>query len=139
MADSAAPVVVFYDGQCGLCHGFVRFLLARDASGDNFAFAPLQGRYFATAIPESERAGVPDSVVVKATGGKLLAKSAAVLFLLRRLGRGYRLLARVLEMVPGSLLDLCYDVVASLRRKLFARPADVCPTMAPNWRRRFYL
>jgi predicted DCC family thiol-disulfide oxidoreductase YuxK len=133
------PVVVFYDGQCGLCHGFVRFLLARDPSGGNFAFAPLQGRYFATAIPESERARVPDSVVVKTTGGKLLVKSAAVLYLLGRLGGGHRWLARALEMLPASFLDRCYDIIAGLRRKFFAKPADVCPVIPPHWRQRFYL
>lgn len=139
MADSPSPVVVFYDGQCGLCHGFVRFLLARDPSGANFAFAPLQGRYFATVVSENERATVPDSLVVQTTDGKLLVKSAAVLFLLRRLSRGYSLLARALEMVPRGLLDRCYDVIAGMRRKLFPKPGDVCPTIPPNWRRRFYL
>jgi predicted DCC family thiol-disulfide oxidoreductase YuxK len=42
-------------------------------------------------------------------------------------------------MVPRGLLDRCYDVIAGMRRKLFPKPGDVCPTIPPNWRRRFYL
>ena len=41
-----APVVehpiVFYDGDCGLCDRFVRWMLRRDR-GHHYRFAPLQG------------------------------------------------------------------------------------------------
>src|SRR5579885_2416758 len=36
-----APELIFYDGHCGLCHGFVKFALARDREGARFRFAPL--------------------------------------------------------------------------------------------------
>ena len=130
---------VFYDGHCGLCHGFVRFLLARDPAGTKFNFAPLQGKYFAAAVPENQRMNLPDSVVVKSADGQLLLRSAAVLYLLRRLGRGYRLLAAAIGVLPRGLLDCCYDGVAALRRKLFLKPPDVCPVMPAHLRARFLL
>jgi predicted DCC family thiol-disulfide oxidoreductase YuxK len=139
MSATQSQIMVFYDGQCGLCHGFVRFLLARDRGGTHFAFAPLQGDFFAAAIPEVQRAGLPDSVVVKAADGRLLVRSAAVIYALSRLGGGYRFMAAAVEVLPPRLLDLCYDSVAKLRRKLFAKPPDVCPAIPPEWRSRFYL
>jgi predicted DCC family thiol-disulfide oxidoreductase YuxK len=114
-------------------------LLARDPDGTHFAFAPLQGYFFATAIPEAQRAGLPDSVVVKDADGRLLVRSAAMIYLLRRLGRGYRFMAAAMEVLPSGLLDRCYDSVAKLRRKLFAKPPDVCPAIPTHWRARFYL
>ncbi|MEZ6020031.1 MAG: DCC1-like thiol-disulfide oxidoreductase family protein [Planctomycetota bacterium] len=38
-----SPDLVLYDGECGLCHGAVRFLLAEDTTA-RFRLAPLQGR-----------------------------------------------------------------------------------------------
>ena len=34
---------IFFDGHCGLCHRFVRFVLAEDQSAKPLSFAPLQG------------------------------------------------------------------------------------------------
>jgi predicted DCC family thiol-disulfide oxidoreductase YuxK len=50
MSMPASVITVFYDGHCGLCHGFIRFLLARDPGGEKFDFAPLQGSFFATVV-----------------------------------------------------------------------------------------
>jgi predicted DCC family thiol-disulfide oxidoreductase YuxK len=135
-----APVItIFYDGHCALCHGFVRFLLARDRAGTKFIFAPLQGEYYAAAVPENQRVNLPDSVVVKSADGQLLVRSAAVLYVLKRLGRVYRLLAAAIGVLPRGLLDRGYDGVAALRRKLFPKPPDVCPVMPAHLRARFYL
>ena len=139
MSTPASVITVFYDGHCGLCHGFIRFLLARDPGGEKFDFAPLQGGFFATLVSASQRAGLPDSIVVKSDGAKMLVKSAAVLYLLRRLGGIYRLLARVAGVLPGGLLDFCYDGIARVRRKLFPEPPGICPVIPPYLRARFHL
>ena len=130
------PEIVFYDGGCGLCHGAVRFVLAVDREG-HFRFAPLQGATFRQQIPEAERAGLPDSIVVKAAQGPLLSRSAAILYILRRLGGGWRGLAAVAGLVPRRLRDIVYDFVARIRLRLFARPDDYCPLVPRELRARF--
>jgi hypothetical protein len=55
---------IFFDGHCGLCHGFVRFVLQEDQSGEPFSFAPLQGQSVQSRIPDATRAHLPDRVVV---------------------------------------------------------------------------
>jgi len=132
------PITVFYDGHCGLCHGLVRFLIAQDPTGDKFDFAPLQGVYCAAAITQSQRQSLPDSIVVRTHEGGLLVKSAAVLYVLKRIGGAWRAIGNVLGILPTSLADLGYDGVARLRRRLFSTPADTCPLVPANLQKRFH-
>ena len=92
--------MVFYDGACGLCHRTVRFAIARDRDGRHFRFAALGGEAFRRLVPEALRAGLPDSIVVLTPGGALLARSAAVIHILERIGGPWRLTGRVLALVP---------------------------------------
>ena len=132
----AARETIFYDGRCGLCHGFVRFTLKRDRTA-HFLFAPLQGKHFSQSVAEERRAGLPDSVVLLTDDGRLLVKSAAVRHVLAGLGGMWRVLAAIGAIIPASLLDFFYDRVARIRKKLFATPADVCPMVPPELRSRF--
>lgn len=134
-----AAEVVFYDGHCGLCHRFVRFVLAEDRGGMAFRFAPLDGAALRRAVPEAERAALPDSVVVLGADGTLLVRSAAALHVARRLGGWWRVLAAPAALIPRSVRDLVYDGVAAVRHRLFRRPADACPLLPPSLRSRFDL
>jgi predicted DCC family thiol-disulfide oxidoreductase YuxK len=128
---------LFYDGHCGLCHGTVRFLARRDPDGSRFRFAPLQGEEIRRRIPENERGSLPDSIVLLDTAGRLLLRSDAVLHALTRVGGGWAVLAGVLRIVPRGLRDPIYDLVAKVRKRLFRRPDDVCPTLPAELRGRF--
>jgi len=133
-----SPITVFYDGHCGLCHGLVRFLIARDPSGSKFDYAPLQGEYCATAIPQAQRQRLPDSVVVRTHDRLLLVKSAAVLYALMRIGGPWYAVGIALKMLPPSLLDFGYDGIARMRRRLFGTPANTCPVVPANLQDRFH-
>ena len=139
MSTETATETIFYDGHCGLCHRLVRFVLAADRHGRAFRFAPLDGETFRAKVPESARVNLPDSVVVPTADGSLLVRSAAVLYILHRLGGGWRALGAVLRLVPRPLRDGLYDWIAGIRYRLFARPAGVCPVMPAELRRRFDL
>ena len=128
---------IFYDGHCGLCHRFVRFVLAEDRIGANIAFSPLQGERFANSVPPSQRAGLPDSVVVQTSDGRFHLRSAAVLEIAQRLGGVWRLIGVIAACIPRRFLDGCYDLVARLRRKLFAAPAAACPLLPADLQERF--
>ena len=130
------PEIVFYDGTCGLCHGFVRRVLAADPEG-RFRFAPLDSDAFREAVPERERRALPDSVVVRTTDGRLLVRSDAALHVLERLDGGRRALARALRIVPRPVRDLVYRGVARLRRRLVRAPQGACPVVPPALRERF--
>ncbi len=55
---------IFFDGHCGLCHGFVRFVLREDQSDQPFSFAPLQGELVRSRITDAARAQLPDRTSV---------------------------------------------------------------------------
>ncbi|GIW72116.1 MAG: hypothetical protein KatS3mg102_1658 [Planctomycetota bacterium] len=130
--------LVLFDGECVLCNGFVQFVLPRDPRGQ-FAFAPLGGE---TARRLLERCGRDperlDTVVVVpefARGGRrALVRSAAVLFVLERLGGPWRLV-RLGRWLPAPLLDRAYDLLARWRYRLFGRRQ--CALPRPEYRERF--
>ena len=130
------PEVLFYDGGCGLCHRAVRFVMAADRA-ERFRFAPLQGATFRQRVPEGARAGLPDSIVLLTSEGRVLTRSAATLHVLRRLGGPWRALAGLGGLVPRPPRDALYDFVAGIRHRLFARPADSCPLVPKELRSRF--
>jgi predicted DCC family thiol-disulfide oxidoreductase YuxK len=134
---AAEKTTVFYDGHCGLCHGFVRFILAEDRRKRSISFSPLQGEFFASSVLPNRRAGLPDSVVVQTADGRLLVRSAAVVEILQQLGGVWRLIGALASMLPAKFLDRCYDQVARVRQKLFASPAAACPLLPPDLQERF--
>lgn len=136
-AGSSAKETLFYDGGCGLCHHFVRFLLAEDREGAAFRFAPLESAAFRAAVLEPERTGLPDSLVLRTADGALLTRSAAVRHVGQRLGGVWRLLAVLAGVVPAGIRDAGYDLVARVRKRLFAPPPAACPIVTPELRARF--
>lgn len=106
---------LFYDGDCGLCQGAVRFVARHDGS-EGIRFAPLGGVTFQRLMPEPLQPGLPDSLLVLTAEGALLTRSGAVLHLLRRMGPVGRFGAVLLAWVPGPLRDWAYEQVARRRR-----------------------
>lgn len=132
--------MIYYDGVCGLCARIVQFVLARDATG-TFRFATLQGPLGARALaangerPLADGAD-PSSVMVEAADGRWLRKSRAVAFILRELGGGWRVAGTLLQVIPAPIANLGYDLVASVRYRLFGK-LDRCALPRPEWRPRF--
>jgi predicted DCC family thiol-disulfide oxidoreductase YuxK len=129
--------ILFYDGTCALCHRAVLFVLRHDRQGKLFRFAPLGGETFVAETPPEQRAGLPDSVVVKTLDGLLLVRSNAFLHICERIGGGWKLLANVLRVIPRPIRDVVYDFVARVRYRIFGRTKDWCPVMPPELRARF--
>lgn len=130
-----SPVLLF-DGVCNLCHGFVRWVVARDRRNE-FQFASLQSRAARRVL---ESAGVapgslPDSVVLVLPGQPLRVKSDAVLEVTRLLGFPWSL-TRCGRVLPRGVRDGLYDWVAAHRYRWFGRQAT-CPVPTPDLRRRF--
>src|SRR5258706_1154607 len=132
-----APVRLFYDGECGLCHGAVRFLLAEDRDGQGFRFAPLASESFPRAAPAELRATLPDSLVLALQDGTLLLRSDAVLESAERLGGLWRIGARALRSLPRAWLDRVYDAIARHRKRFVRRPPAACPVVSPELRAPF--
>ena len=115
--------IVFFDGVCNLCNGYVDFMLRRDRRL-RLRFASLQGRLARARLGDLlPVAGDFPSIILLDEHG-VHRKSAAIIRMLVRLGGPWRFL-RVLSVVPPRLLDGLYDFVAARRFTWFGRRA-VC-------------
>jgi predicted DCC family thiol-disulfide oxidoreductase YuxK len=134
---TAGTDLLFYDGSCGLCHRWVRFAMEHDLDGSRFRFAPIGGSTWREAIQPSVRNTLPDSLVLRTSDRRTLVRSDAILHIGERLASPWRTLSRVAGLLPRWLLDLGYDGVARVRRRLFAPPAQSCPVVPVELRVRF--
>jgi len=129
--------VVFYDGDCALCQGFVRFLLACDRDGHRFLFSPLQGHLITQIVPQEVREKLPDTLVLRTTDGQVRIRSEAVLGALDRLGGFWRVTGMLGRIVPRRIRDAVYAWVARTRRELFGGTHYHCPLVPAHLRDRF--
>jgi predicted DCC family thiol-disulfide oxidoreductase YuxK len=131
--------IVLYDGVCGLCNGVTRFILRRDAAR-RFRFASLQSDFARSALARYGRDPRDvDTIYVivdhEGPAERLLAKSSAILYVLRRIGGPWRL-ADLLRVLPPRVLDRGYDRFIRHRYRIFGR-LDACPLPRPEDAARF--
>lgn len=133
----ARHAIVFYDGDCGVCHRLVLFLVRRDRDGSRFRFAPLQGETFASVVPVEVRRALADSVVLRMPDGSIHQRWQASHRTLRLLGGFWSAIAALLRLVPVSLGDRIYDALAARRSRWFVKPSNSCPILPEPLRDRF--
>jgi predicted DCC family thiol-disulfide oxidoreductase YuxK len=126
--------VIFFDGYCGLCNGFVDFVMKIDKAGV-FKFSPLQSD-FAKANLKLEDIQQLKSVVVL-IDGKTFRKAQAVMKVFAELQGGWKALS-TLGLLPSGILNLGYDLVAENRYRLFGK-RETCRLPTPEERTRFIL
>lgn len=121
--------IIFYDGVCGLCNHFVKFVLS-NSKDSNFLFASLQSDF---AKSELAKYGINsldlDSVYVLTAyadpEGSALSRSDAVIFIFKQLKEPLPIIATVTSIIPKPLRDWSYSVVAKFRYKIFGKH-DTC-------------
>lgn len=118
MDQKNTQIVIYFDGVCNLCNFFVDFVIQRDPEG-LFLFAPLQG---VTAQKQlGEHSQQLKSVLVKTEDNLILKESDAVLFVLKRLSRGWALFSCLAKILPGFFRDWIYKKIAENRYSLFGK------------------
>ena len=130
--------LLLYDGVCALCNGVVQFLMTRDRL-DRFRYAPLQSDLGREVLARFGIYAFPDGVMLLTyaltPAERLYQRSDAVAVALELLGRSWRLVGRVLKLLPRALRDWGYGVVARFRYRVFGR-YDTCPIPAQEQRSR---
>ncbi len=135
-----ANPILLYDGVCGLCNRLIQFILRRDRD-EVFRFASLQSA-LATVILSRHAVNAADLDTVyivlncNEPDESLLARSDAVIFVLQHLGLVWRACAFVFQLLPQSVRDWKYRIVARRRYRIFGR-YDTCPLPSTETRARF--
>jgi predicted DCC family thiol-disulfide oxidoreductase YuxK len=135
-----ASTVVFYDGVCGLCDRFIRFLIRHDPNR-RILFAPLQGTLARTVlVPRGLNPLDLDTMYAvadwKGPSEHVLARSRALLHAVRQLGGIWPWLARVGLLVPQPIADALYRTIGRFRYRVFGQ-RETCPIPPVEWRDRF--
>jgi predicted DCC family thiol-disulfide oxidoreductase YuxK/drug/metabolite transporter (DMT)-like permease len=111
--------ILFFDGLCVLCNAWADRLLREDKEKSVLFLATLQGETSRGLLPTDLREDPRSLVLIE--GGRYHTRSDAVLRTLHLLGGGWRLLSRVLSLVPGIVRDAVYDAVARKRYRWFGK------------------
>ena len=128
--------VVFFDGQCNLCNGFVDFVVRHDREA-RFAFAPLQG-VLASHLTV-QRDPVDDdrlSTILLFDGRRVYRRSEAVLRVFLILPGWPRAFGRIGFLFPRRVRNMAYAIVARHRYAWFGKRNN-CRLPTPQERDRF--
>ena len=137
---SRSNPVILYDGVCGLCNRLVQFVLKHD-SRDRFRFAYLQGDFAARVLQgHGADPGVLDTMYVvldyPQAEEHLASRSDAAIIALRELGGIWGALGQLLRLLPKSLRNWGYNLVARHRYRVFGK-YESCPLPVEKHRGKF--
>lgn len=121
--------IVFFDGICHLCNGFVDFSIQNETTQNQLAFAPLQGETAAKLLSTEDRANL--NTVVFYDEGEVYRESTAVLRIFQNLKSPWRALGTLGFAVPKMIRDWIYRAVARNRYRWFGE-RDTCRLPLPH-------
>ncbi|ARJ43662.1 thiol-disulfide oxidoreductase [Pantoea alhagi] len=137
MSDRAAPPlispdeqVVLYDGTCRLCNGWVNFLLRYDKY-HTVRLAAVQSEQGKALLRWAGLSTENISTIVLIRQGKVYLRAEAIFRVMAGLPWPWRILA-LLRLLPATLSNRCYDVIASNRYRLFGRYDNVQSLIADH-------
>ena len=119
--------IIYYDGECGLCHMAVKFILRVD-SKNKFYFSPLSN--FDNKLKNI------DSIILK-SGDKVFYESQAIIMVFENIDNNWNYLAKVLKIFPINILDIAYRWVSRNRTKISLKEVSSCPIVPSYYRKRF--
>ena len=121
--------VIYYDGECGLCHLAVRFILKVD-SKSKFYFSPLSNL-------DNNLKNI-DSIIFK-KGNKVFYEGQAIIMIFENIDNNWNYLAKVLKLIPIYLLDTAYRWVSRNRAKVSVKKVSSRPIVPGSYQKRFIL
>lgn len=119
--------IIFFDGICVLCDGFVSYLFNIDKKR-LFKFAPLQSNTAARLLSKQD---LGLNTIVYYENGQTYTQSTAVLRILKQVNFFWRVLAGLLAVFPKNFSDHVYDLVARNRYSWFGKN-EVCRLPTPE-------
>lgn len=134
MSKTNTHPVIYFDGQCNLCNGFVTYVIKRDPQG-LFHFATLQSASDEVLEQASPKGEASFETMLLRMNGKVYRYSDAVLKTFARLKSPVRILS-VMLIVPKFLRDRIYRWIARRRYWIFGK-TEQCMIPTPEIMTRF--
>ena len=128
-------IIVFYDGQCGLCHRLVGFILKHAKNPFEFAFAPVYGKLFMSKV----KPPYPENTVVVVFNKKTFTYLEAVGFILKHFrSKSLQLIGALFFKTPKKLGRKIYLTVTLWREYMFKKPKGICPLVDKKFKKLFH-
>lgn len=126
--------IILFDGVCNFCDASVQWLIKRDGQ-KLFHFASLQSEVGEQLLKKHELNSADIDSIVYIRDTKAYIKSTAILYILKDLGRFWKVLT-VLLIIPKGIRDFLYDQFAKRRYVLFGKK-DACMIPDEEFKNRF--
>ena len=123
--------IIFFDGKCGLCHRFVRFVIQKDIN-QIFHFASLHSKTAKDLLPDTLQS--IDSVILL-QDGVFYQQSAACFLVLKELKTIWNFVL-VFKFLPLKITDFFYNRVARFRFVFFRKQKN-CQLLQQKFQDRF--
>jgi predicted DCC family thiol-disulfide oxidoreductase YuxK len=127
--------IVFFDGVCHLCNGFVDFVIQNETAHSKLIFAPLQGETAQSYLPPENRKNL--NSVLLWNQGVVLSESDAILEIFKHLKLPWRWIGTLGSFMPRRLLNLFYRKIAQNRYRWFGE-RDSCRLPEPRERAKLW-
>ena len=128
--------IIFFDGVCNLCNGFIDYVIKRDAQKKIY-YASLQSN-FAIEMLKGHNIDLDKgyTTIYYYTNGKLYSQSSAILNVFLELSAVHRLFAKVCLILPKFVRDGIYNFIAKNRYAFFGKK-ESCRLPSPEERSQF--
>ncbi|MBS2097118.1 thiol-disulfide oxidoreductase DCC family protein [Carboxylicivirga linearis] len=119
-SNTSSVTTIFYDGWCRLCSGVVGVLM-KTKSGRRFTYVPIQqiDDYIDDSLATPN--AIDGNEIVVYVNQKLVKGADAVLLILNNMGGVYKLLSKVLNILPSRWLNGLYSYMANNRYRWFGK------------------
>ena len=115
--------IVCFDGVCGICNGYVDFLIQRDLN-KVLKYAPLQNEKIQEKLKALGQDAEKLETIFYISGNKVYFKSTAVLEILLEIG-WHPWFVEILYLFPLPIRDIVYTFIAKNRYKIIPKK-EVC-------------
>lgn len=134
--DFSKKKIIFFDGVCNLCNGFIDFVIKRDKQKKIF-YCSLQSPVAKQILKKHNiTIGENFSTIFFYENGKVYNRSRAILYILKNLSQGYKILAYALLLIPNFLRNFVYFYISKYRYKLFGEK-ETCRMPSQDERNQF--
>lgn len=113
--------IILFDGVCNFCNKTVNIIIAHDKKAF-FQFAPNQSKAAKTIIDRLDLHQNWLNSVVLIEDDKVFTKTDAIIKIAQKLS-GWPNRFKYLKLLPKFLRDICYDLIAKFRYRLFGKKA----------------
>lgn len=122
-------VMVFFDGACLMCDGWVRWVIDRDPKGD-ITFAALQ-HLNVRGVDKLLTGPVPSIMVIDLTSRNVMFDAKASIHVMCQLKAPSKWVGTIFALFPSFFVDFGYKFIGK-NRHLFGKK-DVCELPDPSY------